>query len=97
MSDGIKMSFSEVEGYAKKFHTEADNLDRSIANMYKYVQQLKTGWNGQAAEGFEQKLNSLKKGFNETKQVIDSISSNLSQSAKEMKAFYESIGKSWKK
>jgi WXG100 family type VII secretion target len=96
MSDGIKMSFSEVENYSKKFQQEADNLDRSINNMYKYVNQLKQGWNGNAAQGFEEKLNSLKKNFNDTREVISSISSNLAQSAKEMREFDESMGNSWK-
>lgn len=96
MSDGIKMSFSEVESYAKKFQNESDSLEKSIARMYQYVNTLKSGWNGQAAQGFEEKLNSLKKGFNETQQVITSISKNLAQSAKEMREFDQKMGSSWK-
>lgn len=95
MSDGVKMSFSEVEGYAKKFQSEAEALDRSINNMYRYVQQLKAGWNGEAAQSFEEKLNSLKKGFNDTKQVISDISTKLSKNAKDMRDMDQAMGKGW--
>ncbi len=96
MSDGIKMSFSEVEGYAKKFNSEAEALQRTISNMYRYVRELQAGWNGEAAKGFEEKLNSLKKGFDNTQQVISDISSNLNKSAQEMRDFDQRMGQGWK-
>ena len=95
MADGVKMSYSELEGYSKKFQTEADNLNSSIDRMYKQVQQLKSGWNGDAAQGFENKLNSLKKGFKDTQQVIDSISKDLVQSARDMREFDESMSRKY--
>ena len=96
-SDGVKMSFSEVRSYATKFSNESTNLDDLIRRMYQYVDALKAGWNGDAATGFEEKLNSLKSGFNETKQVIADISSNLSTSANEMEQFDKNMGSSWRK
>ena len=95
--DGVKMSFAEVRSYAQKFQSESEKLDESITRMYNYVNQLRAGWNGEAATGFENKLNSLKSGFNQTKTVIAEISSNLNTSANEMEELDSKLGSGWNK
>lgn len=80
-NDGSSMKFEEVRDYAGKFNTESQNLKDSVTRMYQYVDSLEQTWNGAEASAFRSRLDSLKKNFEQTYEVIGEISTKLKSSA----------------
>lgn len=80
-SGGSRMDYSEVRDYATKFNNESTNLHDSVERMYGYVSQLEQTWDGAEAKAFRARLDSLKKNFEQTYQVIGEISQKLKSSA----------------
>ena len=94
--DAMKMEYSEVYDYSKKFKSESAQLDQIIRRMYQYVDALGAGWDGDAARTFREKLDSMKKSFDDTQKVIADISTGLDLSAKDMEEAEKKMGSRWK-
>lgn len=80
-SGGSRMDYEQVRTYAGNFAKESTAISDSVTRMYGYVSDLEQTWDGAEASAFRARLDSLKKNFEQTYQVIDEISKKLNSSA----------------
>ncbi len=94
-SGGSRMDYNEVRDYAGKFSKESSDLQASVARMYQYVSRLEQTWDGAEASAFRARLDSLKKNFEQTYQVIEEISTKLKSSADDQEQREQERAQKW--
>lgn len=95
MSGSIRVTREDLDGYANKYNQESQNMEQMIRNMYGYVDQLEATWEGQAAQAFRERLDSLKPSFENIQQVIGEISTALNKSAQTFSDVDEQLKQAW--
>jgi len=81
MAGQIRISPEQMHARAGEFRTEGENFQSVINKMQNLIGVLQEEWEGQASQKFASQFDSLKPSFNEMKQLIDDIGSQLDGTA----------------
>ena len=84
MANEIQLSPEQMRQRANAYKKEAENLAKSIQNMTKLINALQREWKGDASVAYAERYNTLKPAFNNCKELMEELSTNLSRSAKIM-------------
>lgn len=84
MADKISLTPEQMRARARSYANESANLQKSIQNMDKLINALQSEWKGDASKAYAERYNSLKPAFNNAKELMDELSSNLKASAQIM-------------
>jgi len=60
---------------------QGEGFQRVIDRMQSIIDELQTEWEGAASQAFAQQFDGLKPSFNEMKELIDKIGTQLDQTA----------------
>jgi WXG100 family type VII secretion target len=81
MAGQIRMTPEQMRQRSKEFKTEGQKVEEVNKKMLSLIGILKSEWEGQAAQKFEDQYNQLRPAFDKTRQLIDDISTQLAQTA----------------
>lgn len=81
MAGQIRMSPEQMRMRAGEFRTEGDTFEGVISKMQGLINALQEEWEGQASSQFAQQFESLKPSFNNMRQLIADIGSQLDGTA----------------
>ena len=81
MAGQIRITPEQMRTRASEFRTEGENFQDVINKMQNLINTLQEEWEGQASQGFAAQFESLKPSFNNVRQLIDDIGSQLDSTA----------------
>ena len=81
MSGQIRMTPEQMRMRAGNFRTEGGNVDSVINKMQGLIGELRSEWEGQAAQKFDEQFQQLKPSFIKMKDLIGDIAMQLDQTA----------------
>jgi len=81
MSNQIRMTPEAMRGRASEVRTQGENFQDTINRMQSIINELQTEWEGNASRAFASQFDRLKPSFNEMRQLIDDIGTQLDATA----------------
>ena len=81
MANQIRISPEQMRSRASEVRVEGENFQQVIDKMQNLINVLQDEWEGQASQQFASQFESLKPSFNDMKQLIDDIGSQLDGTA----------------
>lgn len=84
MANQIRISPEQMMMRSREYQTEADNIQEIIDKMTSLLDALQSEWEGAASESFANQFEELKPSFLNMKELVETISHQLSQTAEAM-------------
>ena len=84
MANQIRISPEQMMMRSREYQTEADNIQEVIDKMTSLLDALQSEWEGAASESFANQFEELKPSFLNMKELVETISHQLSQTAEAM-------------
>ncbi|WP_088815543.1 MULTISPECIES: WXG100 family type VII secretion target [Listeria] len=81
MSGQIRMSPTELRDRAKTYGTSARDIEQLLQRLSQTQERLRSEWEGQAFQRFDDQFNQLKPKVTEFANLMDQIEQQLSQTA----------------
>ncbi len=81
MAGQIRMTPETMRQRAGEVRTQGESFQDVINKMQNLINELQSEWEGKASEQFAQQFDTLKPSFNDMKQLIDDIGSQLDATA----------------
>lgn len=81
MAGQIRMTPEAMRGRASEVRTQGENFQDVIQRMQGIINELQTEWEGQASRAFAEQFDRLKPSFNDMRQLIDDIGTQLDATA----------------
>ena len=81
MSGQIRMTPEQMRQRAGEFRTESDNTEQVISKMQSLIGTLRSEWEGQAAQKFDEQFQQLKPSFQKMRELISDVATQLDQTA----------------
>lgn len=81
MAGQIRMTPDTMRQRAGEVRKEGETFQAVINKMQNLINELQSEWEGKSAQKFAQQFDTLKPSFNEMKQLIDDIGSQLDGTA----------------
>jgi WXG100 family type VII secretion target len=81
MAGQIRMTPEAMRGRATEVRTQGENFQDTIHKMQTIINELQTEWEGNASRAFAGQFDRLKPSFNEMRQLIDDIGTQLDATA----------------
>ncbi|RDX01253.1 WXG100 family type VII secretion target [Listeria kieliensis] len=81
MSGQIRMSPSELRDRAKTYGTSARDIEQMLQRLSQTQEQLRSEWEGQAFQRFDDQFNQLKPKVTEFANLMDQIEQQLQKTA----------------
>ena len=81
MSAQIRMTPEQMRTRAGEVRQQGETFQEVINRMQNVINELQTEWEGQASRAFAEQFNRLKPSFNEMRQLIDDIGTQLDGTA----------------
>lgn len=93
MADQIRISPERMFERSREYQMEADTIQQVIEKMTSLIDQLQTEWEGAASASFANQFNELKPSFINMKELVETISRQLSQTGQAMQEMDEEISR----
>jgi len=77
----IRMTPEQMRQRAGEVRVQGDNFQEVINRMQNVINELQTEWEGQASRAFYDQFNRLKPAFNDIRQLIADIGTQLDGTA----------------
>jgi WXG100 family type VII secretion target len=77
----IRITPEQMRGRAKEVHVQRDTFEGVISKMTNVINELQTEWEGQASRSFYDQFERLRPAFNDMRQLIYDIGTQLDGSA----------------
>ena len=81
MAGQIRMTPETMRSRSGEVGGQAEAFQGVIDRMQGIINELRTEWEGAASEAFASQFESLKPSLNQTRQLLDDIASQLTQTA----------------
>ena len=81
MAGQIRLTPEQMRQRAGEMRTQGQTFQDVINRMQNLINELQTEWEGQASRAFYDQFNRLKPAFNDTRQLIDDIGTQLDATA----------------
>jgi len=81
MAGTIRMTPEQMRQRSGEVRTQGETFQGVIDKMQHIINELRTEWDGSASEAFEQQFVRLKPSFNDMRQLIEDISTQLQNTA----------------
>jgi len=81
MAGQIRMTPDQMRQRAGDVRTQGQTFQDVINRMQGIITELQTEWEGQASRAFYEQFNRLKPAFNDMRQLIDDIGTQLANTA----------------
>ena len=81
MSGQIRMTPEQMRQRSGEVRTQGETFQDVINRMQSIINELQTEWEGQASRAFAEQFDRLKPAFNEMRQLIDDIGTQLDGTA----------------
>ena len=81
MAGQIRMTPEQMRQRAGEVRTQGETFQDVINRMQSIISELQTEWEGQASRAFAEQFDRLKPAFNDMRQLIDDIGSQLNATA----------------
>jgi len=81
MAGTIRMTPEQMRQRSGEVRTQGETFQSVIDKMQHIINELRTEWDGAASEAFEQQFVRLKPSFNDMRQLIEDISTQLQNTA----------------
>jgi len=81
MAGTIRMTPEQMRQRSGEVRTQGETFQNVIDKMQHIINELRTEWDGAASEAFEQQFVRLKPSFNDMRQLIEDISTQLQNTA----------------
>lgn len=81
MSGQIRMSPAELRDRAKTYGTSARDIEQLLQRLSQTQEQLRSEWEGQAFQRFDDQFNQLKPKVTEFSHLMDQIEQQLQKTA----------------
>lgn len=94
-SGQIRITPDQMRSRAAEYTVEAENIGQVISTMDKLINELQSEWEGAASESFATQYQDLKPSFQKMQELVETISSQLTQTAAAMEEMDENISKSF--
>jgi WXG100 family type VII secretion target len=75
------MSPDQMRQRAGEFRREGDSVEQAIGKMQGLIGTLRSEWEGQAAQKFDEQFQQLKPSFQKMRDLITDVSAQLDQTA----------------
>lgn len=77
----IRMSPETMRSRAGEYSTQAENIQQTINQLDRLLQQLQQEWEGDASRAYADKFKDLRPGFVNAKNLVDEIAAALKKAA----------------
>lgn len=77
----IQVDFNEVRNAGSKLKNHSASYEEVVNRIFMRIHEIDTAWQGSDSQAFSAQLDSFRPALNEMKQVVDSYSTMLHQSA----------------
>ena len=84
MANQIRISPEQMMIRSREYQNEADNIQQVIDKMTSLIDALQSEWEGAASESFANQFEELKPSFINMRELVETISHQLSQTADAM-------------
>jgi len=81
MAGQIRMTPDQMRGRAGEVRNQGETFQDVINRMQSIIHELQTEWEGEASRAFEGQFNRLKPAFNDMRQLINDIGTQLDSTA----------------
>ena len=81
MSSQIRMSPEQMRSRAGEVRQQGETFQEVINRMGNIINELQSEWEGQASQAFAQQFDRLRPSFNEMRQLVDDIGTQLNGTA----------------
>ncbi|SFD10988.1 WXG100 family type VII secretion target [Clostridium uliginosum] len=95
MANQIRISPEQMRSRSGEYKREAENIGQVIGNMDKLINELQNEWEGAASQSFATQYQDLKPSFQKMQELVDTISTQLTQTAAAMEEMDDNISKSF--
>ncbi len=86
MAGQIRITPDEMRSRAMDYTSRREELTTLIGNLDTLLASLREEWEGTSSEQFEEQWNGIKPGFNNCEELLDSITTQLNQTAQAMES-----------
>lgn len=80
----IRISPGQMETRSREYQTEAENIQNVIVKMDSLINELQSEWEGSASQSFANQYQELKPSFVNMRELVETISRQLQQTANAM-------------
>jgi len=91
MAGQIRMTPEQMNSRASEVRGQRDAFEEVINRMQAIINELLTEWEGAASASYSQQFEELKPSFNNMKQLLDDMGTQLDKTAAAVKALDEEI------
>ena len=91
MAGQIRMTPEQMNSRASEVRGQRDAFEEVINKMQNIINELLTEWEGAASASYSQQFNDLKPSFDNMKQLLDDMATQLDKTAEAVKALDEEI------
>jgi len=91
MAGQIRMTPEQMNSRASEVRGQRDAFEEVISKMQNIINELLTEWEGAASASYSQQFNDLKPSFDNMKQLLDDMATQLDKTAEAVKALDEEI------
>ena len=91
MAGQIRMTPEQMNSRASEVRGQRDAFEEVINRMQAIINELLTEWEGAASASYSQQFEELKPSFNNMKQLLDDMGTQLDKTAEAVKALDEEI------
>ena len=96
MAGQIRLTPEQMRQRAGEVRTQGQTFQDVINRMQNIINELQTEWEGQASRSFYDQFNRLKPAFNDMRQLIDDIGSQLDATANAVENLDQEIASRFK-
>ncbi len=96
MAGQIRLTPEQMRSRAGEVRNEGETFQGVINKMQNIITELQTEWEGQASESFAQQFDALKPSFENMRQLIDDIGSQLDATANAVEQLDQDIASKFK-
>ena len=87
----IRMTPEQMRSRAGEVRTQGENFQDVINRMQNIINELQTEWEGQASRAFAEQFDRLRPSFNDMRQLIDDIGTQLDGTANAVEQLNQDI------
>jgi len=91
MSNQIRITPDQMRSRAGEVRTQGETFQEVINRMQNIINELQTEWEGRASSAFAEQFDRLKPSFNDMRQLIDDLSSQLDATANSLEQLDQDI------
>ena len=81
MAGQIRMTPDQMRQRSAEVRTQGETFQDVINRMQNIINELQTEWEGESSRAFAEQFNRLKPAFNDMRQLIDDIGTQLNSTA----------------